>query len=301
MKTILVPVDYSGNSRSALSCALDLAKTSGADVILFHAFYPIMSPPATFNVTDVIQALEEGKARSLMEFGEEIRKEVAAASGEAAAFRNIRLQASASMGGSYEKILEAIDKYKPDLVVMGMQGGEAVSQALLGSTTISVMQESPVPILAVPRNAKPGPFTSVVFAANLSKLPPNANLHPLTDFINTCHAQLEVLHLYRNQEQKEKFNATEALNNLERSLQGVKYHVSFEVQEDVATGIQQFVKDKNGDLLVLIPQHHSFLERLLNRSVTGRITPYLQVPLLALPTHTLSPSQSNLSEELFVS
>ncbi|OKL40360.1 universal stress protein [Pontibacter flavimaris] len=292
MKSILVPIDYSNNSRNALTYALEIARVTGAEIILFHAFYPIMTPPASLDTTDVILALEEGKARSLKDFALATRTEIGAADGLLEAYQSIPLRAAARMGGSYEMILEAIEKYKADLVVMGMQGGGPFSQALLGSTTISVMQESKVPILAVPENMPFRYFRKVLFATNLSKLPATADLQPLRDFVATFEASLQVLHLYKNNLQYATFDPHEALEQLSAKLQGITLDFQFDIQEEVAEGIQKYILEQHADLLVLIPQRHNFMERLLDRSVTGKITAHPQVPLLALPASTLTYNQS---------
>lgn len=216
MKTILVPIDFSASSRNSFCYALELASRSNAEVILFNVFFPVMSPPATYEAADVIVALEEGKVKELELFSDASRKGIcdetrlqAAAtaatdvSEKIAALDKVKVRCVAKMGGSYEKILEAITQYQVDLVVMGMQTGEAVSQAILGSTTISVMQESQVPVLAIPQGVTFRSFKSVVFAINLRKLPATADLHLLRDFVKMLGAKLEVPHLYRTNEQYE--------------------------------------------------------------------------------------------------
>lgn len=300
MKTILVPIDYSKNARNALAYGLEIARIADARLILFHAFYPIMTPPASLNVTDVIAALEEGKARSLEEYGQANLNEIGSENGNLQAYKNMHLQAVARMGGSYEMILQAIDKYKADLVVMGMQGGGALSQALLGSNTISVMQESQVPILAVPENMPFRHFRNVVFAANLKKIPANADLQPLRNFLNVFEPRLQVLHLYRNHLQCASFDAEFAQELLAGKLPGIDLDFTFMVQEEVAAGIQEFIQEQQAELLVLVPQRHNFLERLLDRSVTGKITAHPQVPLLALPASTLSHTTPTSPESIAV-
>lgn len=298
MKKILVAVDYSENAQNALNYAFEIARIAGAELYLVHAFYPIMSPPAAHSATDVIQALEEGKGRSLLEFAEQTRKNLTIESGEAGRFDAVAIKAFAKMGGSYEKILEAIDRYTIDLVVMGMQGGEAVSQALLGSTTISVMQKSRVPMLAVPGGITFNQFATIVFAINLSKLHARADLHFVSDFVKTFKANLQVLHLYRNQTQQYTFDATYPLQLLTEQFREIPYTINFDVNANVAQGIQDFIRTEKADLLVLIPQKHTVLERLLDKSVTGKITARPLVPLLALPPATLNPQVTNLEREV---
>lgn len=300
MRTILVPIDYSDNSLSILTYALEIARVAGMDVIAFHAFFPIMSPPAAYDAADVVLALEEGKTRELESFAENARQLAAQAYALQASlitgsgtdrtisdFDGIKISCITRMGGAFEQIIRAIRLYKADLVVMGMQEGEALSQALLGSTTISVMQESNVPVLAVPKGAVFNGFRSVLFAADLHHLNAHTDLHLLRDFVEPFHPKLQVLHLYRTEKQFEEFEAQGALEALSRNFRDVSYDVSFDLREDVAAGIQEYIKEQQADLLVLIPRKHTFFERLLGKSITGKITAYPSVPLLALPSSIL--------------
>ena len=289
MKRILVPVDYSENAQNALTSAFEIAHLAGAELILLHVFYPIMAPPAAHSAMDVIQSMEEGQARSLLDFVEQIRNSITIDSGKAGSFSTVPVKVIAKMGGAYEKILETIERYNVDLVLMGMQGGEAVSQALVGSTTISVMQKSRVPVLAVPKGSTFNQFATIVFAINLRKLHDKADLSFLRDFVKVFKANLQVLHLYRNETQQNTYEATQPLQHLVQQFEDIPYTVNFDVQENVARGIQNFIRAQKAELLVLVPQKHSMLERLLDKSVTGRITAHPLVPLLALPSNTLTP------------
>jgi len=300
MNTILVPIDYSENSKNALSYALEIARFTGSEIILYHVFYPVVSPPAAYDVADVVQAMEEARTRELAAFASRTVQKLAESSGRTngtAGYDGVSIRSVASMGSAYEMILKAIDKYKVDLVIMGMQGGGAISQAILGSTTISVMQASLVPVLAIPKGIPYSPIKSIVFAVNLKKLPAAVDLHMLHEFVLACKAQLHVLHLYRNNEQQVKFDALSPLKNITEKLQGISYEVAFDVVEDVAAGIQQFIQETASDLLVLLPQKHNFFERLLDKSVTGRITAHPTVPLLALPFGSSQAVATSIKQE----
>lgn len=310
MKTILVPIDYSDNSQNILAYALETARVASADVIVFHVFFPIMSPPAAHDATDVVLALEEKKTRELEQFADRAKQVVAqiyclqtslitdACTGRKVSdFDGVNLSCIARMGVPHDQIHEAIRKYKADLVVMGMQEGEALSQAVLGSTTISVIQESNVPVLAVPKGIPYRGFKSVVFAADLHKLPVHADLHLLQDFIKVFQPRLQVLHLCRTGKQLEKFKAKDTLKDFIRYFEDVDYDVSIGLCENVSASIQEFIKEQQADLLVLIPQKHTFFERLLNKSVTGRVTAHPLVPLLALPSNILHHPENLLASK----
>lgn len=301
MKNILVPIDYSEDSKNALSYALEIARITGSEIILFYAFYPIVSPPATYDVADVVLALEEARTKDLATFASKTMLELAKKSDQSdkdPGYDKVSIRSVAKMGTAFELIVKAIDRYKVDLVIMGMQGGGAISQAILGSTTISVIQAGLVPVLAIPKGVPYSPFKSVVFAVNLKKLPATADLHMLRAFSLAYEAQLHVLHLYRNIEQRATFDAFPALKAISEKLEDVPYKAAFDVTEDVAAGIQRFIQEKEADLLVMLPQKHNFIERLFDRSITGKITAHPSVPLLALPSGTLQPVAITATQEM---
>ncbi|MFD1188628.1 universal stress protein [Pontibacter rugosus] len=298
MKKILVPIDYSENSQNVFAHALGIAQVAGADIVLLHAFFPVISPPAAYNVTSVTRALEEGKQHELEEFAANAKENIInqLSLEEATNLNQVNITCITKMGGSFEQVMHAIKTYKADLVVMGMQVGEAVSQALIGSTTISVIEESSVPVLAVPKGITYKRVTSVVFAAALHKLPATTDLHLLRDFIINFNAKLQVLHLYRTSDQFEKFEATEALEVLDRNFKDIEFEVNFDYRPDIAEGIQDFIKETKAELLILIPQKHNVLERLLDKSITGRLTAHPLVPVLTLP-HGILQTSANTKEE----
>ncbi|WP_162053307.1 universal stress protein [Pontibacter pamirensis] len=68
MKTILVPVDYSPNSKSALLYSLKMAQKANLNVVVFHAFHPMVSPPAAYDIPSIIPALEKEKVLELEQY-----------------------------------------------------------------------------------------------------------------------------------------------------------------------------------------------------------------------------------------
>ncbi|RDV16749.1 universal stress protein [Pontibacter diazotrophicus] len=92
-------------------------------------------------------------------------------------------------------------------------------------------------------------------------------------------------------------NALAALDTLDKHLHDIDYDVIFQQRNDAAEAIQEFVHEKHAELLVLIPQKHSFLENILNKSITQRMMAKAFVPLLALPSVNMQ-SNSALLEKL---
>lgn len=184
------------------------------------------------------------------------------------------------------------------MIVMGMQGGGALSQVLIGSTTVSVMRNSRIPVLGVPLGAKFYGSKSVVFAADLGKQPNKFLLAKLQEFEKTFRSKLQVLHIDKHHGlQPDDERLQPALEQLDEQLNAIDFKVILQQRADAATGIQEYLQEHKPDLLILNPQKHNVLERLLDKSVNSKMIAYNHLPLLTLPVSDAT-NQSLVEEEL---
>ncbi|MCC9135122.1 universal stress protein [Pontibacter silvestris] len=299
MNTILVPIDFSQNAECNFVYGLELAKAVKARLVLLHVFYPIMSPPAAYDATDVIYALEKGKAKELELFARQTTEAMSSDNNDqknTTTTSEIQITYVAKLGVADEQIIKVAKDYNTDLVVMGMQGGGAVCQTLLGSTTISVIQSSTVPVLVLPKGSLFKGYKATVFATNLCKVTDGAVLDILQNLIQPFDTILSVLHLYKNEKQQAVLDTQEAIELISEHFTKLDYKVYIQHAEDVAAGILDYIQKQKADLVALVPQKHTFFERLLDKSITGRITALPVVPVLALPNKVLQ--KANQQQEV---
>lgn len=137
IKSILVPVDFSGASANALEMAIDMAQAFDAELTLLHAWelpvYPYME--FMLSSSELSSAIERGATQRLESTLQAVRARVP------------RSKSKLMMGVVWQKIIEAIDELKPELVIMGTHGRHGLSHALLGSVAEKIVRLSPVPVL----------------------------------------------------------------------------------------------------------------------------------------------------------
>jgi nucleotide-binding universal stress UspA family protein len=279
MKKILVPTDFSPIAHNAFLYALDMAKKESAQVILLHVFHrPILSPfPQDEHA--VIRWLEHKEQRKLEGYAKDTWQNYAKQQEKA-----VNITFVCRYGLTVPEILQACHDYEADLVVMGMRGAGVLSQAFLGSTTLQLIQENQVPVLAVPADKHFTGLKSVVFALNLTRFPARKLLSPLQELLHAFNSKLHVLHVFKsNIREEERELAFDALSKVESYFKDLSYKLFFKEKEDVAEGIQQYIREVDADLLVLVPAQHSFMDRLLSKSITSKIASQPYAPLLALP------------------
>jgi len=139
-KRILVPVDGSDTSNTALTTALQLARESGGSVRLLHALDELAYLPGFEFRGNVIEIARDNAAKVLAG-GVELAK----AAGIPADTRLI--EAPGRRFG--EVVADEASAFQADLIVVGTHGRRGLSRVLLGSGAEQVNRMAPVPVLTV--------------------------------------------------------------------------------------------------------------------------------------------------------
>ena len=138
-RSILCPVDFSGNSRAALRYAAMLARLSDARLFVLYVDDPLL----------VVAAAARQDARALVASREQdLRRFTANALRGATPPLYPTLLTMA--GTPAREIARAAERHKCDLIVMGYRGIGRASRFFFGSTTEGVVRLSRVPVVAVP-------------------------------------------------------------------------------------------------------------------------------------------------------
>jgi universal stress protein A len=136
---ILVAVDFSEESRSALACAAEMASKFDASLTLVHVVEPHFGPPEA----DLPPLA--GEASDAEEFAE--AKLELNALGEQMLGPCRVVETTVRAGLAFFEITEAAKALGADLIVVGTHGYTGLKRALLGSTAEKVVRHAPCPVL----------------------------------------------------------------------------------------------------------------------------------------------------------
>ncbi|MGE0683706.1 MAG: universal stress protein [Candidatus Binatia bacterium] len=139
-KRVLVPVDFSPLSETALIYALKLAQLVGAEV---HACHIIPTP----HVLDVLYERGFAPPESIKRITQKARKRIKEIAGTQET--TVPLRIHCEEGEAAEHILQQAETLKVDLIVIGTHGRSGAQRFFLGSVAETVIRRASCPVLTL--------------------------------------------------------------------------------------------------------------------------------------------------------
>lgn len=277
MKNILFPTDFSQTADNALNYAIEIARKVKGNLILFHAYsVQLIDPnmPAEIYLT----AYQE-EEKSAKENLEELSKKIIDSNKDSNGGNLFTTEAVVTQGLVVDEVLSMVDEYKADLIVMGTHGASGITELILGSNTATVIEKSPIPVLAIPHNATYNGINNVVYAYDDIKtcLP---SFKRLLEFASIWNSEITLLHIIESS-QTEAMNMKE-FDKMKSSIAYEKIKLVLIKEEGVLEGINDYVNKNNVDVLAMAVRKKTLLDKIFSRSLTKKMAYHTKIPLIAL-------------------
>jgi nucleotide-binding universal stress UspA family protein len=138
-KAILLPVDGSPTSESAVPAAVSLARQTGARLHIVHVQVAAATWAAVPGLPPAASAETDAAARAYLD---ELTERVSTELGESVSFELLDPPPAAAIVGYARRA-------SIDMIVMATHGRRGLSRAWLGSVAAGVIREAPVPVLLI--------------------------------------------------------------------------------------------------------------------------------------------------------
>jgi nucleotide-binding universal stress UspA family protein len=149
---ILIPVDFSPHSETALVWAAELAETLGNKLVILHVVHDPGDAPGYYSVKGrekQMRRMEDVAADMLEDFLHKMLKKHTGLSA---------LKHATTMlvvGLPVNRILESAEKTHARMIVMASQGRTGLAHVMLGSKAEQVVRLAPIPVMIVKDEKKP--------------------------------------------------------------------------------------------------------------------------------------------------
>ena len=166
MKKILVPTDFSKTASTATDVAFDIAKRSGASIVLLHVIEEVTG--GSFNVEGQVSYSNMEEKLFTLEMIKKAKVQMAKVVKDPK-YAAVKVDGELRMGNPFHGMRTIITDQKVDLVVMGTAGRTAPSSMLIGSNTEKVIRNSHCPVLTVQAKPATSDFKNIAYATAMSK------------------------------------------------------------------------------------------------------------------------------------
>ena len=288
MKKILVPTDFSENAANALIYAIQLVKLVNGKLIIFHnADFPLnytgtnifpggdlgmgIDPAYPAGVLNNPE-LEQIQQEKINQLATRVRQDTG---------NTIPVKTFYKYGSFTDNLSEVIREEQADLVVMGTHGASTFLDRLVGTNTASVIKNSPVPVLAIPAEARFKPIKHIAYAVDLES-DEDIFLDQLIAFAKPFGAIITLVHI-KTENQPDKITDRMLLKELRTRYPGQYLQMTERLGITVAKGLEEFIIESGSDLLAIGIHKHGFFHSVFHSTVPEQLVFHNTVPVVALP------------------
>ncbi len=286
VRRILVPIDFSEPSLNACNFALGMAHKLKAEIKLFYTFFnPVVSSEPYLegysfqvNLNTVIDNLEKEAKIQMKSLKKQLKAYL-----EKEEFANVKISFELQKGVPEDEILKHSKTYKPGVIVMGTRGRAYGAVDLIGSVTKKIIQKATVPVFVIPKQSifiGINYINKVLYATDFDESDFKA-LRKLMNLIRPFGMKIHCVHI-----------ATDLDDTLDMAkMESLKEHFQKEFNEysltcdviqhkDVFQGLEDYIDEKDIDLIALTTHKRGIIEKLFNPSLARRMLFHTNIPLL---------------------
>jgi nucleotide-binding universal stress UspA family protein len=168
------------------------------------------------------------------------------------------------------------------IIVMGLTGKTGLAQRFSGSNTLKMAEKNVCPVLIIPEDAKYAKIQNVVITSEMKYVEESPTLLAVKEVLNDFKPALHIL----NVDDSHYISLTKAFkeerDKMEELLAEYKPEFYFMRLYDFHEAVNMFTEDKDIDMIIIAPKHHSFYERLFKTQHTKKMIYQSKVPVLAV-------------------
>jgi nucleotide-binding universal stress UspA family protein len=168
------------------------------------------------------------------------------------------------------------------MIVMGLTGKSPISQRFSGSNTLKMSEKNVCPVLIVPADAKYKTIENVLIASEMKYVEETPVLLAVKRVLHDFKPALHILNVDDSHYISLTASFKTERDKMETLLAEFKPEFYFMRLFDFHESVNLFVDDKEIDMIIIGPKHHSFYERLFKTQHTKKMIYQSKVPVLAV-------------------
>lgn len=286
MLKILIPVDFSDNTKNVCKYAVNLINTEDTDIHIFHILPDgVMVPDSSFpagidsdaflnsEYLEIMRQTANENMSKLLDFVKLLLKN--------SNFPNVNISSSILSGDAEWEIMNICESFNPTFVVMGTQG-HGNKSLLQGSMAKKIMKKVKFPVIAVPENSKISIPKNILYATNFSELDYEKIILIFTLFHN-LDITIYVTHFNIESDYSTAQKKMESLKQaFKKKRSDGKIHFNIIDSKNKSISLNTFCDQYDIDTISFISYKSNIFHYLFNNEIHKKDLFMLDMPMLAL-------------------
>jgi len=259
MRDVIIPVDFSDTSLNAARYAADmLSGKPDTRVILYNMF-------EDEDESDNAGLYLESLKKELLQKGVTNNIECVKEYGDDLIDNLGRL--------AYQKNAE--------LIVMGITEKDEWRQLFAGSNTLKMAEQNVCPVMIVPNVSRYSGIQNIALTSDFKDVRTTTPVLAIKTILDMFNANLHIVNVSNEHYVSLSDDYLTERSKMQELFADFNPEFYFIGMNDFHDAIEQFTRDRNIDLLIVIPKNHSLFDRLFGKSHTKKLAFQSSVPIIA--------------------
>jgi nucleotide-binding universal stress UspA family protein len=276
MKKILVPTDFSKQAMIATEVAADVARRSGAELVLLHVVEEVTG--GSFNVEGEVAGSDiEDKLfnhRLLAKARKQLEKAVLDPS-----ISDVKADGLLRVGNPFHGIRTLMTDKKFDLVVMGTAGHTKLEEMLIGSNTERVVRLAKCPVLTIHKKPATSNFKDIVYATAMAK-DEQVFSRIVRRTQQMYNSNIHLVRINTPGDFQRDYTVKDYMNRFAKGLGLKNYTISVYNDMNIEEGIIRFADSINADMIAMATHGRTGFAHVLAGSVAEDVVGHARRPVL---------------------
>ncbi|WP_067032775.1 universal stress protein [Allomuricauda sp. CP2A] len=278
MKNILIPTDFSENSKRALRYAQILFSSVECN------FYVLYVGTLLDTQTDSVKTSKKtGKDIStgntkekLVDLVEECKRHSTEA--------NHYFYALHEYGFFIQSIKKNLEEHQIDLIVMGTNGASGIKEKVVGSNAGDVITKVQCNTLVIPEKVIFSRPKEIAFPTDFNIFYSHGIISSMAEMLQLGPGKLRVMNVIKNGDElnmDQKKNREYLFDYLEETFPN-RYSFHTITNKNVKSAIQCFVESRDIEMIIMVAKNLNFIQQILFDSIVEKISFHTKIPFYVI-------------------
>jgi len=278
MKTILIPTDFSECSATAYNYAVMMAEKSNSEILLLHILDIPQPSQSTANGRET--TLDTHYMMEMMKLTKFRMKKIR----NGKTFKNVNVKEIIEVGSIPERILNAVKKYKADMIIMGSHGVNGIQEKFIGTNAERIVRDVEIPVLTVKHPVKNPKIGTIVFATDFSK-ETELVLPAISNIADMLHSRLILTKIVTPNKFETSYATERQIEVFRKKSELYTYSTNVYYANSKEEGIRQAAEISGADVIALGTHGRHGLAHFFRGSIAEDVVSHASLPVLTVNFH----------------